>query len=239
MTIGTNYATKRQEAVDAYSEMGKSNPQLMAVASDLIIKGMDLPYSDEIAERIRATMPPQIQALFNKDVQQSPEVRHAMMLADQAMQEVQQHGQMVQAAAQEVQTEKAAADKAKADAQLQLANIKVAEANLAASEAQFKQMVAEAQAKMATEQSGNDAINERENLSAELQNALATIQQQAADIGAQYAQLFAQMSQKEVAPTQVVVVDAPKQKIVRVRRDASGELIGMIEEVANAPPTIQ
>lgn len=239
VTIGANYATKRQEAVDAYSEMGKSNPQLMAVASDLIIKGMDLPYSDEIAERIRATMPPPIQALINKDTQQSPEVRHAMMLADQAMQEVQQHGQMVQAAAQEVQTEKAAADKAKADAQLQLANIKVAEANLATSEAQFKQLIAETQAKMASEQNGNDAINDRESLSAELQNALATIQQQAADIGSQYAQLFAQMSQKEVAPPQVVVVDAPKQKIVRVRRDASGELIGMIEEVANAPPTIQ
>jgi hypothetical protein len=240
VTIGSSYSTRRQEAVDAYSEMGKSNPALMAVASDLIIKGMDLPYSDEISERIRATMPPQIQALMNKETKQSPEVQHAMQLADQAMQEVQQQGQMVQAAAQEAQTEKAAADKAKADNQITLANIKVAEANLATSEAQFKQLVAETQAKMAGDQQGNDAVNERESLSAELQQALAGIQQQAAELGGQYAQLFTQLANKEVAPPTVVVADPPKQKIVRVSRTANGELVGMIEEVAAQPSaTIQ
>jgi hypothetical protein len=237
ITIGQSFATKRQEAVDAYSEMGKSNPALMAVASDLIIKGMDLPYSDEIAERIRATMPPQIQALLNKDSQKSPEVQHAMMLADQAMQEVQQHGQLVEQASQEVATEKAAAEKAKADAQLQLANIKVAEANLATSEAQFKQLVAETQAKMSSEQKDSDDINERESLSSELQAALAAIQKQAADIGAQYAEMFMQMAQQQPPPT-VVVADPPRRKEVVVRR-VNGELRGEIVEIPNTTETIQ
>lgn len=236
VTIGPSFSSKRQEAVDAYSEIGKSNPALMAVASDLIIKGMDLPYSSEIAERIRATLPPPIQALINKDMKQSPEVQQAMALANQAMQEVQQHGQMVQQAAQEAQTEQAAADKTKADAQIMLANIKVAEAQLAASEAKFKQMVAETQAKMAADQSGTESANERESLSSELRQALAAIQTQAAEIGHQYAQLFAQMAEQRPPPEPptVVVANPPKQKLVRVRREANGELIGMIEEVASA-----
>ena len=36
-------------------------PQIMGFAGDLIFKAMDMPYADEIADRIKAMLPPEIQ----------------------------------------------------------------------------------------------------------------------------------------------------------------------------------
>lgn len=55
---GPSFATKRQEAAISMLEASKTNPQLMAVAGDLMIKNMDWPGAQEIAERIKKTLPP-------------------------------------------------------------------------------------------------------------------------------------------------------------------------------------
>lgn len=241
VTTGPSFASKRQEAVQAYSEMGKSNPALMAVASDLIIKGMDLPYSDQIADRIRATLPPQIQAIINGG-NKSPEVQQAMMLADQAMQQVQQQGQMVQAAAEEAQkvssdaqADKAAADKAKADVAVAAANLKVQEAELARDVAKFQELVAKSQMQLMQQQqtaTGDANVGEREQLSAELQQALANIQEQAAQHMQQSAQLLeqavgvvAQTGQQAVG--EIAQAVAPQKKTVRTKR-VNGKLVGEV-----------
>lgn len=54
---GPSFATKREEAAASMIELSKANPQLMQVAGDLIVKNMDWPGSQEIAERIRKTLP--------------------------------------------------------------------------------------------------------------------------------------------------------------------------------------
>ncbi len=58
--VGPSYATKRMEAVDAMLELVKSFPPLMQVAGDLLIKNMDWPEAEEVAERLRRIMPPQL-----------------------------------------------------------------------------------------------------------------------------------------------------------------------------------
>lgn len=55
---GPNFATKRQEAAASMLEMGKANPQLTQVAGDLMVKNMDWPGAQEIAERLKKTLPP-------------------------------------------------------------------------------------------------------------------------------------------------------------------------------------
>jgi len=136
VTIGPNFATQRQEAAELYSELANRNPEIMAVAGDLIMKSMDLPYSEEIGDRLKAMLPPQIQQTLNEGKDLPPEVMQAMQQADQAMQQVQQQAAEVQQMAQEAQTDKAEADKAKSEVREQVAILKAARAEFDAHIAQ-------------------------------------------------------------------------------------------------------
>lgn len=225
LTAGPNFATQRLEAAETYSQLAQGNPQVMAAAGDLIFKSMDLPFSEQIAERIRAILPPPIQQMLNKDKPIPAEVQAAMMQVDQAMQQVQQQGALVQQAQQEAVADKATADKAKADVQIAVANLKVQEANLATDVANFKTLVAQTQAQMAEKQATTDGENERESLTAQLQQALGQIQQEASAMLVQMAQTMAQI-QASSAP-QVIVPPRPKIKqIVR----ANGGFVPVYED---------
>jgi hypothetical protein len=58
--IGPAYATRRAEAADSMLQVVAAVPQAASVAGDLIARNMDWPGADEIAERLRRTLPPQI-----------------------------------------------------------------------------------------------------------------------------------------------------------------------------------
>jgi len=77
VTTGPGYMTKRQEALDAMSQILQTNPQLWAVAGDLFIKNMDWPGAQEMAARFKKILDPKV--LSEGD--QSPE----MMAAQQQM----------------------------------------------------------------------------------------------------------------------------------------------------------
>jgi hypothetical protein len=77
VTTGPGYMTKRQEALDAMSQILQSNPQLWAVAGDLFIKNMDWPGAQEMAERFKKILDPKVLATDD----QSPE----MVAAQQQM----------------------------------------------------------------------------------------------------------------------------------------------------------
>ena len=136
ITIGPAFSTLRQEAVEIYGELGRQFPQLMAVAGDLIFKSMDLPYADDISERLRAMLPPEIQQQLDSDTEIPPEIQNLMQQAQQAMAQVQEHGQLVQAASDELDGEKALNEKQKAEIKTELANVKTAVAEFDAHIAQ-------------------------------------------------------------------------------------------------------
>ena len=77
VTTGPGYMTKRQEALEAMSQILQSNPQLWSVAGDLFIKNMDWPGAQEMADRFKKILDPKV--LSEGD--QSPE----MMAAQQQM----------------------------------------------------------------------------------------------------------------------------------------------------------
>lgn len=60
VSTGPSYATKRQEAVDTILEFMRVYPQAASVIGDLLAKNMDWPGADEIAERLRRTIAPEI-----------------------------------------------------------------------------------------------------------------------------------------------------------------------------------
>lgn len=76
---GPSYTTKREEAATQMTEMARAYPPLMQIAGDLMVKNFDWPGADELAKRLKASLPPQLQ-------QQNPEV----MQLQQQMQQMQQ-----------------------------------------------------------------------------------------------------------------------------------------------------
>lgn len=57
--IGPGFATKRQEAFNALSQIIQSSPDLMNIAGDLMFKAADFPLADELAQRLRRMVPAQ------------------------------------------------------------------------------------------------------------------------------------------------------------------------------------
>lgn len=57
--IGPDYATRRQEAFNAITQLMAANKELVAVAGDLLMKVCDFPMADELAERLKRMVPPQ------------------------------------------------------------------------------------------------------------------------------------------------------------------------------------
>lgn len=57
---GPDYATQRQWAVEAMSQVVGQNKDLWAVVGDLLVENMDFPGAEEMAERIRRTINPSI-----------------------------------------------------------------------------------------------------------------------------------------------------------------------------------
>jgi hypothetical protein len=64
--VGSSYGTKRKETFALLKELMGTMPQIAEAAPDLLVKSFDVQYGDEIAERVRASMPP---ALLGDDVE--------------------------------------------------------------------------------------------------------------------------------------------------------------------------
>jgi hypothetical protein len=90
---GPSYQTQRQEAAAALTEIASTNPQLMEVAGDIIMKAYDFPFSDQLAERLKKTLPPQLQDGAQKQLPPEAEAQMAQM---QGL--IEQLGQALQAA---------------------------------------------------------------------------------------------------------------------------------------------
>lgn len=58
--IGPSYATQRQEAWNAFSQIVSQNPQLVHVVGDLLFRNADFPGADEIARRLKRMVPPNV-----------------------------------------------------------------------------------------------------------------------------------------------------------------------------------
>jgi hypothetical protein len=84
VTTGPGYMTKRQEALDAMSQILQSNPQLWAVAGDLFIKNMDWPGAQEMAERFKKILDPKVLATGDE----SPEMAAAQQQMEVMAQEL-------------------------------------------------------------------------------------------------------------------------------------------------------
>jgi hypothetical protein len=99
VTTGPSYMTKRQESLDAMSQLLQGNPQLWAVAGDLFVKNMDWPGAQEMAARFAKTIDPKLLGDDDKTPElQAAEQQIQMMGAelDQMMNMMQQFQKSVE-----------------------------------------------------------------------------------------------------------------------------------------------
>jgi hypothetical protein len=238
VTVGPSFATQRQEASETFTQLIQAFPPLMQIAPDLILKAMDTPYSDELAERARFLLPPQIQETLNKDKKLPPEVQQAMGQIKQMQDMVTQQGQMVQAAAAEVEKHKG-----ELDGQISELNVKRAQfdadvakslANITMREAALVLSQAKAEAGQATEQ----VDGAREALSLDVKNAVTDIQQQAAQFLQQAMSTLAQIHASS-QPQVVMQPSAPRPRIKSIQRGPNGTLIPQYEDQMPAEAMMQ
>ena len=133
VSTGPGYMTKRQEALDAMSQILQTNPQLWAVAGDLFIKNMDWPGAQEMAERFKKILDPKVLQTGEK----SPELAAAE--------------QQIQALTQELQQSSTILESVKDSVAQQEVSIKSFEAEIRAYDAETKRISA-VQASMTPDQ---------------------------------------------------------------------------------------
>jgi len=115
VTTGPSYLTKRQEAMDAMSQILQGSPQLWAVAGDLFVKNMDWPGAEELAARLRKTIDPKL-----LEDQDDPALQAANQQIQVLMQEMQTMQQMLQNVSQSMEAQKLSIDtfRAQADSEI-------------------------------------------------------------------------------------------------------------------------
>lgn len=153
ITTGPSYSTLRQEATESMVMMVQANPELMGVIGDLLVKNMDWPGADEISDRLKLTLPPNIQEAEKAKKMDSmpPEMQQAMQQFDMA---VQQKDAMIGEASGKIEQLMGEIENLKSGEAVKAAEVRVKEkeAETAAFEAETARMLAESQI-------ANDAAN--------------------------------------------------------------------------------
>lgn len=226
VTIGPNFTTKRQEASETYQGLLQGAPELFNIIGDLIFKSMDLPYADEIAERIEATLPPEIQNLIkrNDNVEVPPEVQAMMEQAQQAMQLVEAGMADVEKQVAEVETDKADVEKllAKLDAEREEFRAEIAKSMASIVEKQAKLVVEKAnfEASVAADEAMDQVAGEADQFAGAMENemkeGLLAIQQ--------VTQAFNDRIAETMEDVREVVESRPRVLEVRQERDENGNM---------------
>jgi len=123
-SAGASYNTKRAEGAAFLERIAGSNPDLMKLVGDLVFKAQDMPYADEIAERMQKTLPPELQPQKDGEEQKPqlpPEVQQQMQQADEHIKQMDEVIQKMQAelddktASEQAAQQKAATEAMKAE----------------------------------------------------------------------------------------------------------------------------
>lgn len=94
---GPSFTTRREEAATQMMELLRAFPQAAPIIGDLIAKNLDWPGADEIAKRLKAMLPPNLQE--QEGGEEIPP--HIQQMIEQGKAQMQQMGQAIQQLQQE------------------------------------------------------------------------------------------------------------------------------------------
>ena len=134
---GPRYESQRSEASDKLLECAKVYPEFMQLAGDIVFRNFSFDGAQEIADRLRATIPPQVLAASSSSTadgsgpNQAQLLQNQLMQMGQQMQQIAQENQQLHQLLQQAQQEKATREaeiQAKSQADLALENARHANA---------------------------------------------------------------------------------------------------------------
>jgi hypothetical protein len=222
VSAGPSYTTQRQESAVQMTEAIRAVPVAAPVILPHMFKAFDWPGAEEVAKDLEKLAPGN---------QNNPE-----QLA-QAMQQAQQMGQQAQEAMAQVQAGQQQIEQGKAELKTMSEQIKTQAANLKTQEANFKAMQAEFQAEVATVKAdlqGRELSLNVKAMQADQREATVADHERLSPLTERIAGLEGMVAgfERAVAPAPPPV-HRPTRRQVRVKRDKGGELVGMIEDVAD------
>jgi hypothetical protein len=92
VTVGKSFTTRREEGVAQMGQLAEAAPQLVQAYADVWVSNMDFPGAKQIADRLKKSLPPQLQD--GEDGEPSVE---------QLMQKLQEQGQMLEMMTKELE----------------------------------------------------------------------------------------------------------------------------------------
>lgn len=100
VTMGRAFSTKRMESFDMFSQIVQGNPQLLPMIGDIMFQNSDVAGADQLAERFKKMLPPNLQDNEADDPEQQAQQLQAQLG------QAQQHLQAINAYAQQLEKEK-------------------------------------------------------------------------------------------------------------------------------------
>lgn len=140
---GPSYSTRRVEAAESMMQFVQAVPAAAQVAGDLIAKAQDWPLAEQIGDRLKKTLPPQVTDGEDEDL--SPEEKAAKEQQQKSaqdqqaqQQQMQQRGIEAEIATKEAQAKKTSAEAAKIGAEAQAAGHDQGDPQMAGLDLQLK-----------------------------------------------------------------------------------------------------
>lgn len=121
VSSGPSFSSKRKEIVEVLSQVISGNPQMMSLVGDFFFSNMDWDGAEEVAERLRRSLPPELQVIGEDGEMQGPNQKFLAIIEQmkQKIMELEQgqeaQKQQVEAAKVEVDRDKVALEREKLD----------------------------------------------------------------------------------------------------------------------------
>jgi hypothetical protein len=224
VSVGPSFGTKRAEAVEAMTQLLGVNPQMSIAIMDLFVKSQDWPGAQQMAERLRKMVPPQL--LGDEETGNDPAAAVGQLQAtlqqmaqqlEMRSQQLQQAEQVMQQAGQEIETlrQQAAENRTQTMDKTQAAQVKAYETEVRAqADVRIAELNAEAEIAKSAQAQAQQEIGQ-------LQSNIQAIQQQLAQIAA-----------AALAPDED---EKPTTKVVQFQRGPDGKIVGAIVAEQEAP----
>lgn len=97
ISVGPSYTTKRQEGAEMMTQVLSGNKEMMALIGDIYFRILDVPYGDQIADRLKAMLPPPVKAVEDAKSSENPEVAMLQQQFQMQMEQIRgEAGQMIE-----------------------------------------------------------------------------------------------------------------------------------------------
>lgn len=95
-SAGPSYASQREALLDRILEISAKQPQVLSVLTDWVVSQANLPGSEEVVDRLRSLLPPNVQQIIQRNAHGDPKV--VMGAMHQALEQVAQERETLKGA---------------------------------------------------------------------------------------------------------------------------------------------